>query len=142
MASSQAILRGDHDDDEATILSLFAVQQAALRDKQAQMLRIMQQLEELEEEKEHSERERNYLAVMVARLMLRERAFRENFRLDMSTFRYIVSVCGSMARLDTNMLVRRLEPRFVRFPRAKELVEHLRQFAARNPRFALLAMMV
>ncbi|KAH7935493.1 hypothetical protein HPB52_008894 [Rhipicephalus sanguineus] len=73
MASSQAILRGDHDDNKATILSLFAVQQAALRDKQAQMLRIMQQLEELEEEKEHSERERNFLAVMVARLMWRER---------------------------------------------------------------------
>ncbi|XP_037528482.1 uncharacterized protein LOC119405714 [Rhipicephalus sanguineus] len=199
MASSQAILRGDHDDNKATILSLFAVQQAALRDKQAQMLRIMQQLEELEEEKEHSERERNFLAVMVARLMWRERcvwtyarpeswfettlphlpvsAFRENFRLDVSTFRYIVCVCGSMARLDTNMrkaisltkrvaiglyrlatsaeertvanlfvvsrssvniifrefcnvVVRRLEPRFVRFPRAQELVEHLRQFAA------------
>ncbi|KAH6933320.1 hypothetical protein HPB50_014175 [Hyalomma asiaticum] len=73
MASSQAILRGDHDDDDSTFLSLFAVQQAALRDKQAQMLHIMQQLEELEEEKEHSERECNNLAVMVTRLMLRER---------------------------------------------------------------------
>lgn len=36
------------------------------------MLRIMQQLDELEEEKEHSEGKRNYLAVMVTRLMLRE----------------------------------------------------------------------
>ncbi|KAL1468251.1 hypothetical protein MTO96_025559 [Rhipicephalus appendiculatus] len=198
MASSQAILQGNHDDDDFTFWSMFAVQQAALRDKQAQTLCIIQQLEELEEEKEHSERERNHLAVMAAQLMLHERrvwtyarpeslfettlphlpasAFRENFKLDVNTFRYVVSVGGSMAWQDTNMrkaipltkrvaiglnrlatsaeertaanlfgvsrssvniifrefcdaIVRRLEPRFVRFPRAQEVAEDIRQFA-------------
>ncbi|KAL1477479.1 hypothetical protein MTO96_035705 [Rhipicephalus appendiculatus] len=167
MASSQAILQGDHDDDDFTFWCMFAVQQEALRNKQAQMLRIIQQLEELEEEKEHSEQELNHLAVMAARLMLRERrvwtyarpeswfettlphlpasAFRENFRLNVSTFWLATSAeertvanlfvvsrssVNIIFREFCDVIVRRLEPWFVRFPRAQELAEYIRQFAA------------
>lgn len=107
----------------------------------------------------------------------RESTFRENFRVDRSTFRYIVSVCECMRRSDTNMhqaiplekrvaiglyrlatsvedrtvanlfgvsrssvniifrefctvLLKHIEPQFVKFPLAHYLAEHLRQFAA------------
>ncbi|XP_049268088.1 uncharacterized protein LOC125757050 [Rhipicephalus sanguineus] len=106
-----------------------------------------------------------------------DNVFKENFRVNRATFDYIVSVCESMRRLDTNMrkaiplkkrvaialyrlttsaedgsvgnifgvgrstvnlvfrefcatVVRRLESRYVKFPREREVAEHVRRFAA------------
>ncbi|KAL1475404.1 hypothetical protein MTO96_019820 [Rhipicephalus appendiculatus] len=108
---------------------------------------------------------------------LPDNVFKGNFRVNRCTFDYIVSVCGSMRRLDTNMrmaiplrkrvaialyrlatsaedrsvanifgvgrstvnlvfrefcatVVRRLESRYLKFPREREVAEHIRRFTA------------
>ncbi|KAG0435871.1 hypothetical protein HPB47_018278 [Ixodes persulcatus] len=189
----------DDEDDECNFWSMFAAHQAALQRRRMLEQNVLAEIDELLSEQKRAERRRNRLVLAAARLCSRERhvwayprarswyettlpyfperTFRENFRLDRSTFRYIVSVCECMRRNNTNMrqaiplekrvaialyrlatsaedrtvanlfgvsrsfvniifrefcgvLVQRLEPRFVKFPRAHDLAEHLRQFAA------------
>ncbi|CAN7977398.1 unnamed protein product [Ixodes persulcatus] len=86
---------------------------------------VLAEIDELLSEQKRAERRRNRLVIAAARLCSRERhvwayprarswyettlpyfpesTFRENFRLDRSTFRYIVSVCECMRRNNTNM---------------------------------------
>ncbi|KAG0441425.1 hypothetical protein HPB47_015952 [Ixodes persulcatus] len=187
------------DEDECNFWSIFAAHQAVLQRRRMLEQSLLAEIDELLSEQKRAERRRNRLVLAAARLCSRERhvwayprarswyettlpyfpesTFRENFRLDRSTFRYIVSVCECMRRNNTNMrqaiprekrvaialyrvatsaedrtvanlfgvsrssvniifrefcgvLVQRLEPRFVKFPRAHDLAEHLRQFAA------------
>ncbi|KAH7953395.1 hypothetical protein HPB49_007644 [Dermacentor silvarum] len=174
-------------------------QDKALHAKQMEVLRVLQDIEVLEEDRENAETQCRQLVATAVRLCSRERhvlshpraqswyeetlphfpdsVFRESFRLNRCTFRYIVSVCKSLARQDANMrqaiplekrvaiglyrlatsaedrtvanlfgvsrssvniifrefcsvVVRRLEPRYVRFPSAQGLAEHLHQFTA------------
>lgn len=189
----------DGDEDLDDFFIMFAAQRTALHAKQMEVLRVLQDIEVLEQERENAETQCRQLVATAVRLCSRERhvwshpraqswyeetlphfpesVFRENFRLNRCTFRYIVSVCKSMVRQDTNMrraiplekrvaiglyrlatsaedrtvanlfgvsrssvniifrefcsvVVRRLEPRYVRFPSAQGLAEHLRQFTA------------
>lgn len=187
------------DEDECNFWSMFAAHQAVLQRRRMLEQSVLAEIDELLSEQKRAERRRNRLVLAAARLCSRERhvwayprarswyettlpyfpesTFRENFRLDRSTFRYVVSVCECMRRNNTNMrqaiplekrvaialyrlatsaedrtvanlfgvsrssvniifrefcevLVQRIEPRFVKFPRPNDLAEHLRQFAA------------
>ncbi|KAH6944469.1 hypothetical protein HPB50_003293 [Hyalomma asiaticum] len=192
MSLSKTAPCGDEDLDQ--LFLVLATQQTALRQTELQILRLQEELEALDDDIVNEERWCRVLAATAARLCFRERdvwsylraqcwyeetlprfpdsVFRENFRLNWNTFRYIASVCASMERQDTNMrkaiplakriaialyrlatsaedrtvanlfgvsrssvniifrefcsvVVRRLEPRFVRFPTPRGLEEHL-----------------
>ncbi|KAM7289360.1 protein ANTAGONIST OF LIKE HETEROCHROMATIN PROTEIN 1 [Ixodes scapularis] len=187
------------DEDERNFWVMFATHQAVLQRRRMQEQSVLAEIDELEAEQKRSQRRRNRLVLAAARLCSRERhvwayprakswyettlpyfpesTFRQNFRVDRSTFRYIVSVCECMRRNDTNMrqaiplekrvaiglyrlatsaedrtvanlfgvsrssvniifrefctvLLKRIEPRFVKFPQAHDLAEHMLQFAA------------
>lgn len=186
-------------DKDGKFMAVFAAYQAEVQRARLRQLAILDELEQKEAEQEQAENTCRRLQALAARLCSRERmvwaypreaswyestlphlpesAFRENFRMTRGTFRYILNVCESMRRLDTNMrkaiplhkrvaiaiyrlatsaeertvanvfgvsrssvnlivkefcevVVRLLEPRYVRMPKAHELAEHLRQFEA------------
>ncbi|CAN7991991.1 unnamed protein product [Ixodes hexagonus] len=189
-------------DNEAEVCefwAMFAIQQAAIQRRRMRELTILAEIDELDEERRRARKRCNQLVVAAARLCSRERqlwayprprswyettlpyfpesTFKENFRMNRCTYKYIVSMRECMRRQDTNMreaiplekrvaiglyrlatsaedrtvanlfgvsrssvniivrefcgvVVQRLEPRFVGFPRAHELADHLREFEA------------
>ncbi|KAH7977609.1 hypothetical protein HPB49_002956 [Dermacentor silvarum] len=114
----------DGNEDLDDFFIMFAAQRTALYAKQREVLRVLQDIEVLEQERENAETQCRQLVATAVRLCSRERhvwshpraqswyeetlphfpesLFRGNFRLNRCTFRYIVSVCKSLARQDTN----------------------------------------
>ncbi|KAH6933843.1 hypothetical protein HPB50_018598 [Hyalomma asiaticum] len=189
----------DYSEEDATFWVSFAAQYALLQQRRIRERNIFIEAEKLNAERRSAERRCKRVMAICARLCSRDRRlwsyprgpswwettqphlsdddFRGNFRMSRTTFTYVVSVCESMRRVDTNkrqaiplekriaigiyrlassaedrtvanafgvsrasvniifrefceVVVRHLEPRFVRFPTLHELAEHMRQFAA------------
>ncbi|KAH6919739.1 hypothetical protein HPB50_029274 [Hyalomma asiaticum] len=185
----------DYSEEDATFWVSFAAQYALLQQRRIRERNIFIEAEKLNAERRSAERRCKRVMAICARLCSRDRRlwsyprgpswwettrphlsdddFRGNFRMSRTTFTYVVSVCESMRRVDTNkrqaiplekriaigiyrlassaedrtvanafgvsrasvniifrefceVVVRHLEPRFVRFPTLHELAEHMR----------------